>query len=390
MYERLGVDPEKTIVRQSFKDIINNEYPWAFVNIITDPTNKRRVVTQHQDGDGSKFIQRLLHYYEFGDDTVFEGMVDDALSMNAGDISASGFVFGPWLMSDVLNLNLDGELKEVILRAVSRRFTYLIDLYYQRGFDIKFLGGETADLRDQVRSGVFDIAIMAWAKKFEVVTGNVKPGDIIFGLLSDGRAIWETHRNSGIMSNGLTLSRSCLMDKSFDEKYPTLKRDGEFFKGRFQPNDCPDILGGMSVGEAILSPTRQWAFIIREIIVELKAKDALHMLHGISMNTGGGVTKISHVGNNVCYIKRMPTPPPIFQLIQQESGEIWEDMYRDFNCGVGIDIVGENNPILRQAIEIATDSCGINFKQLGKVISSSGAKPGNEVILQTPYGDFHY
>ncbi len=390
MYEELGVDPNKTIVRQSFKDIIKNEYPGAFVNIVTDPMNKKRVVTQHQDGDGSKFVQRLLHYYEFGDDTIFEGMVDDALSMNTGDIAASGFVFGPWLVTDVLNLNLDSELKEIILKAVARRFSILADLYYQYGFDIKFLGGETADLRDQVKSGVFDIAVTAWAKKFEIVTGNVKPGDAIFGLLGTGRAIWEYERNSSMGSNGLTLTRSCLMDKSFNEKYPNLKRDGLFYKGRFQPNDCPEILKGMSVGDAILSPTRQWAFVIREIIIELKAKKALHMLHGISMNTGGGATKISHVGSGVCYVKEMPVPPPIFQLIQQESGEAWEDMFRDFNCGIGIDIVGENTPELEQAIKTATHNLGVNFSRLGAVVASAGNKPENEVILLTPYGKFLY
>ncbi len=390
MYENLGVDPNKTIVRQSFKDIIDNEYPGAFVNIVTDPTNKRRVITQHQDGDGSKFVQRLLHYYEFGDDTIFEGMVDDAVSMNTGDIAASGFVFGPWLMTDVLNLNLNPELKEIVMKAVARRFSVLADLYYRRGFDIKFLGGETADLKDQVRSGVFDIAVTAWAKKFEVVTGNVKPGDVILGLHSDACAVWEQERNSGIMSNGLTLARSCLMDTSYNEKYPTLKRDGIFYKGRFKPNDKPKVLRGMSVGDAILSPTRHWAFVIREILIELKSIKALHLLHGISMNTGGGATKIAHVGNGVCYVKEMPTPSPIFQLIQQESKETWENMFVNFNCGIGIDIVGENKPELAYAVQTAAHSCGIAFARLGKVIAASGIKPGNEVNLKTPYGEFLY
>jgi phosphoribosylformylglycinamidine cyclo-ligase len=263
-------------------------------------------------------------------------------------------------------------------------------LYYRYGFDIKFLGLETTTLPDQVRSSVSDIAITAWAKKFDLVTGNVKPGDVIFGLLGDGRAIWEEKKNSGIGSTGLSFGRSSLLDVSYNAKYPALKREGDFYKGRFKLNDCPSILEGMSVSEALLSPTRQWALIIREIIVELKSKNALPMLHSISINTIGGATKIKHVGHGICYVKKMPVPSPIFRLIQQESGATWENMYEKFNCNNAVDIVGEDKPELLDAIKIATHNCGLDYCRLGKVRPALGAAPDNVVTLQTPYGDFNY
>lgn len=396
MYEKLGVDPDKQSVREIFAMLNDNEYQGAFVNIITDPFCSDRVLTQHQDGDGSKFIQRMLHYLETGNEQVFAGMADDALSMNSGDIAASGFVFGPWIITDVLNLNLPAELKKIVMKAVAVRLLELREIYKEHDFNLKFLGGETADLRDQVKSGVFDISITAWADKSDLVAGNIDAGDIIFGFASDGQATWEERENSGIMSNGLTLARGCLMDKSYNEKYPHLKRDGKFYSGVYFYNDCPQILGNgylkesyMSVGDALLSPTRQWAIVIKKLISILKEKNALHMLHGISMNTGGGATKISHVGRGgLIYVKNMPPSPPFFILIQNESGETWENMYRDFNCGIGIDVVGENNDIFREAIIENSKICNVGQYHLGGVIKGEGET--NQVWLSTPYGDFKY
>lgn len=389
MYEKLGVDPSKQSVRDIFAKLIDNEYPGAFVNIITDPFCEDRVLTQHQDGDGSKFVQRLIQYLEDGDERVFAGMADDALSMNSGDIAASGFVFGPWVITDVLNLSLPPDLKKVVMKAVALRLLELREIYKEHGFDLKFLGGETADLPDQVRSGVFDIAITAWADKSDLIAGNVVAGDLIFGFASDGQAAWEQEPNSGIMSNGLTLARSCLMDESYNEKYPLLKRDGDFYTGRFDFHEHLKALNYMSVGDALLSPTRQWAIVIKTLISILKEKNSLNMLHGISMNTGGGATKISHVGSGgLIYVKNMPTPPPLFLLIQKETGESWENMYRSFNCGIGIDVVGENNKIFREAIIETSKRCHIILYHLGKVVK--GETEANQVLLSTQYRDFKY
>lgn len=391
IYEKLGIDPGKESVKKAFKDVIDNEYPYAFVNIVTDPNDSSRVVTQHLDGDGSKLVQRILHYLETGDIKVFSGMVDDALSMNTGDISASGFVFGPMLVSDFLNCGPMGAIKGKIMTSVSRRFEYLLNLYRAYGFNIKFLGGETADLPDQVKSCIFDVAVTSWADKNEVIKGEVKAGDVILGLHSDGQAVFEEEENSGLMSNGLTGARSILMHDSYNLLYPQLKREEDFYKGRFKVSSSPKIMEGMTVGQALISPTRQWAIIIRQIISDLLESDLFHLLHGITMNTGGGATKISNIGKNVIYEKSMPVPPPIFRLIQEESGETWDNMYKSYNCGIGIDIVGEDCNLFKECVKKTVKDCQIKFSQLGHV--ASNPNPGqdkNQVILNTPYGRFEY
>lgn len=387
-YEEMGVDPNKDSVREAFEKIINNEYPGAFVNIVTDPFDPTRAMTQHQDGDGSKFIQRLLHYYETGNANIFGGMVDDGMSMNTGDIAASGFVSGPWLMSDVLDVSLRADLKKTVMSAVARRFQEILSLYEDQGFQIKFLGGETADLPDQVLSGVFNVAITAWAPKSELVLGNTRAGDIIFGFQSDGQAEWEDQFNSGIMANGLTMARTVLMRTDYNQKYPHLKGCNPY-RGRHFSNYYPEELMGMSVGEALTSPTRQWAFVIKKLIDLLKEADALQFLHGISMNTGGGATKIRRVGvGGITYRKNMPSPPPIFRLIQAESKEVWKNMYQSFNCGIGIDIVGEPDKVFLAAVEETAKLCQLQAPVLGECVDS--LQPQNEVILRTPFGEFEY
>lgn len=383
LYQQLGVDAQKEGVKKAFKKIIDNEYPNAFVNIITDPYDPELVMTQHQDGDGSKFVQRLLHYRETGDASIFDGMVDDALSMNTGDIAASGFVFGHWLISDVLNVNLPTDLKNLVMKRVARRFAELKKLYQRHGFHLHFLGGETADLKDQVKSAVFDITVTAREKDENIITGNVEPGNMIFGFSSAGKAVWEKEENSGLMSNGLTLARSSLMCSSYNEKYPDLRRDNaDFYKGDINLTVNPAL--GVEISKKILSPTRQWAIVIRKLIEELKKREALHFLHGITMNTGGGATKIKNIGQGIVYIKDMPTPPEIFQLIQKKSGEDWKNMYETFNCGIGIDVVGEKRPAFIQAVEETAKKCQIWVHILGSCAKNDSRK--NAVIIHSDYG----
>lgn len=392
LYRKLGIDPGKQNVREIFSKLNHQEYPGAFVNIITDPYEKSRVMTQHQDGDGSKLIQRFLHFFESQDPSIFPCMVDDALSMNTGDIAAAGFVFGPLLVTDVLNLNCHKSLKETVMKAVALRFLELRELYRSKGFKIDFLGGETADLPDQVRRAVFDVTVTSWADRKDLILGNVQVGDIIFGFPSDGLAAWEKIPNSGIMSNGLTLARRCLLSERYNKKYPDLKRDQHFYKGRFEYDSTPAILHGESISGALLSPTRQWAIVIREIITCLKKVKSLHMLHGITMNTGGGATKITNLGKGgIMFVKDMPTPPPLFHLIQTESNASWKDMYQTFNCGVGIDVIGADNPIFANALKQAALNCELPLYRLGTCRTRfEDTRRRGQLKLETPYGTFEY
>jgi phosphoribosylformylglycinamidine cyclo-ligase len=321
-----------------------------------------------------------------GDRTVFRGAVNDAWSMNAGDVAASGFVY-ELILNDVININKDKAPKDIIMAEVSTRFAELKQFYSDQGITVKFLGGETADLPDQVKTAAFDMAVFSRMPESQLIAGNVEPGDVIYGFASNGQAKWEDEENSGIMSNGLTMGRLKLMSKAYNEKYPELVREdeGKAFSGRFLVSNSE----GRAVSAALMSPTRQWAVVIKKIISELEARDRLYLLHGIVMNTGGGATKIKNIGQHICYTKKMPHPPFIFRLIQEESGEIWKNMYASFNCGVGIDIVGSpQGGVLHYVLNLVAEWSGVHLFGLGKCSVSEPEE--NEVQLVTPYGFFHY
>lgn len=391
MYEKLGVDAKKEEVKKIFSEIIDNKFKNAFVNIVPDPFSPDRFVTMHSDGDGSKFLQRLLDYYENGNEKVFQGMVDDAISMNASDIAASGFVYETWLINDVLNIGLNKDLKTIIMQQIAIRLQEIKNEYKRHGFKVKFLGGETADLPQQVKTAIFDVSVTAWAKGKHLIKGNVADGDLIFGFASDGQTAWEEEENSGIMSNGLTLARSCLMSASYNEKYPILSTNDCFFKGPFLVNDKPEELLGKSVSESLLSPTRHWPFIISQLMSRLERKNALSMLHGIVINTGGGATKILNIGSNVSFYKTMPNPSPIFSFIKKISCESWENMYQSFNCGIGIDVVGANKPEFKDALAETAFSLKIELHELGCCLVSETEKQNkNELFLSTDFGVFNY
>jgi len=377
-YAKLGVDAGKKNVRKTFGPIVENQYPNAFVNIIDHPTQDGVVCTLHMDGDGSKSVQRLLMYFESMNPDVFWGAVVDAMEMNMGDIAASGFVDGPIIIADTININGNNVPKDVILEQFATGFTDTLELYKYFGFDTHFLGGETADLPDQVKSIVFDVAVYAETKKENVVSGNVQVGDKIWGFASDGRAEWEIDSNSGLMSNGSTMARFKEMHPRYGKKYPQLIRDGGVFEGSEDADS--------SIAHALISPTRHFSVVIKLIIEALQEKNIFHMLHGISMNTGGGAAKIAHVGDGIVYCKTMPEPPLLFRDIQKKSGESWRNMFESFNCGVGIDVVGENNSAFAEVMNSISEQTHITLYDLG--LCESGFIGQNKVILETPYGCF--
>jgi phosphoribosylformylglycinamidine cyclo-ligase len=389
-YAQLGIDAGKHKVRSIFKDKIHNEYPGAFINIATDPDLPNHVFTSHADGDGSKIIQRLLDFNVTGNIDVIRGAADDAFQMNYGDVAAGGFVDGLMVFNDVIDICSIPTLipKEAILEQIGERLVELILLHEAYGYTKNyFMGGETADLPDNARNMIFNLMVFARTKKVNVITCNVQPGDAIYGFASDKKAKWEKKPNSGIGANGLTQGRTDTMHSDYTETYPHLWGKNPYV-GRYKVTDTPAVLGGMTVSEALISPTRQYSILIRILIDTLKERGIFDQLHAISMNTGGGATKVAHLGiGGIVYEKVMPTPPPIFQLIQQEPVETpWKDMFETFNCGVGLDVVGENTPELKKAIEHVQKITKVKSFRLGTCYANTGKK--NTVVLNTPYGRF--
>ena len=386
-YAQLGVEADKSAVRQAFSAAIRNDYPGAFVNIARHPLFPEYVKTQHADGDGSKSTVRLLMYLITGDVSWFDGMIDDAFSMNMGDIAASGFVTGDISITDTLNVNRFNMPKDELMACMSRRLGELQQLYSGFGFpSIDFMGGETADLPRQVQSSVFDMTVHAVMPASGVIAGNVQPGDRIWGFASDGQAVWEKSKNSGIMSNGLTLAASSLLLKHYTETHPQVLLAGATFKGVY-PVQAHDKLIEGTIGEALLSPTRQWALVIKLLIDKLRETGELHLLHGISMNTGGGATKCRSLSTGGVLIKKkMPAPPGIFALVQREPNEIWKNMYETFNCGIGLDIIGSAG--LEKALKYVEERTGVVLHDLGSCQESITEE--NHVVLETPFGKFDY
>jgi phosphoribosylformylglycinamidine cyclo-ligase len=384
IYQKLGIDPHKSSVREIFGSIVQNDFPGMFVNVVRDRNDPGWVKTKHPDGDGSKFLQRILHYLETWEDIVIQGAVDDAFSMNTGDIAAGGSVH-EYDITQICNVgDIGSEMKELILRQIALRLVELFALYREHGFLIDFFGGETADLPDQVSSIVYDMDIWSRMREVDLIKGNVVPGDKIWGFASDGKAFWEDAWNSGIGSNGLTMARIDLMHKHYAKKYPWLCRKDEknHFRGRFSVTDSHRLLEPLelTVSEAIMSPTRQWAIVIRMLTEKLKREGAFQLLHGISMNTGGGATKIQHVGEGILYVKEMPPFPAFFKLIQSETGETDDNMLTTFNCGIGIDVAGSTEGgVLENALKFVSAESGIDLFDLGACYESP--TEGNKVKL---------
>lgn len=385
IYEKLGVDPHKDSVRGVFEKIVKNDFPSAFCVMARDRKNPGWVKVKHSDGSGSKSIQRCLHYFETGDETIFQGEIFDALSSNTGDIAASGFI-DTYEVTDVININSKNVPKDLILNQLGLGFLKMIELYKKFGLEIEFLGGETADLPDQVNSYAIDIDVRATARETDIVRGNIAAGDLIFGFSSAGQAKWEDKANSGMMTNGLTFARTCLMHASYNEKYPFLAGSNKYL-GKYKVDDYLEELE-MTASDAILSPMRQWAIVIKILIAELKKRKAFHLLHGLCLNTGGGLTKVRSLGKNIRYVKEIQACPPLFKLIQAESQESWENMSVTFNMGIGLEVVGSGEGgILKEAIDLVSKEIGVEFYELGKCEETKGK---NEVVLATPFGSFQY
>lgn len=391
-YSKLGVDAQKRNVRKIFGKKVHNEYPGAFVNIATDPDLPEQRFTLHIDGDGSKIVQRLLHFAVTRDIRVIRGAVDDAFQMNYGDIASAGFVDGLLVLGDVIDIfNMPMLVpKELILEQVADRIIELIRLHETYGYDKQyFMGGETADLRDQVRSMVFNVATFARTHKKNIIRGNTQDGDAIYGFASYGQAIWENEYIVGLGSNGYTQARPDLMHPDYCYFYPHLHGQNRYC-GKYYVTDTPAILEGMTVSEALISPTRQYSILIRMIIDALQKKGIFDQLHGIVMNTGGGATKIGHIGTGgIVYEKSMPNPPPIFHLIQREPEETsWKDMFETFNCGIGIDVIGEETSEFTETLCEVSKASRIKLYLLGTCRTNDG--PENKVVLNTNYGSFEY
>ena len=377
-YAEAGVDVKKRGI-EVFKGTVENLFPNAFCVVVRDPFSPDHGLVTHTDGAGSKPVQSYLNWRETGDTAWFRGLAQDVLAMNLDDIICVGAE--PVNFVDYVALNPFKVPKVELLRELNSGFRECLQTLRDHGVRVIFSGGETADQPDQVRTLDVSGTINGRVELTSVLSGErIKPGNLIIGLRSGGKTKYETRENSGIMCNGLTLARLCLISREYQAKYPEISAEERGYYGKYGPNDYLDELG-MTVGEALTSPTRLYAPVVAKIMEEYRP-----YVTGLIHNTGGGQTKCLRVGRNIHYVKDdLPDVDPIFMLIQRESGEEWRAMYENYNMGVGFEVVAEKEAA--EDILSVPERFNLEAKIIGRCERSVGP---NKVTIRSPLGKFRY
>ena len=378
-YAEAGVDVKKRGI-EVFKATVHNLFPDAFCVVTEDPDLPGYGLVTHVDSAGSKPVQAYLHWKETGDLSWFEGLAQDVLAMNLNDVSCVGAK--PINFVDYVALNPLRVPKIDVLRALNSGFRKSLATLEQWGITVLFSGGETADLPDVLRTLDVSGALNGRVELSRAITGTaIKPGDAIIGLRSGGKTKYEKKENSGIMCNGLTLARLCLMRKDYQHKYPEIADpDGKGYYGRLTLDQYLDDLG-MTVGEALVSPMRFFAPVVQKVL----EKCGPHVT-GLVHNMGGGLTKGLRIGRDIHYIKNdLIEADPIFQLIQKESGESWKDMFEIYNMGIGFEIICR--PEAAEDIQRISQGFRLEGKIIGRCERSDKE---NKLTIESRHGKFQY
>ena len=338
-YSQRGVSAEKEDIHNAIKNLDKGLYPNAFCKIIPDILggDPEYCNIMHADGAGTKSSLAYMYWRETGDLSVWKGIAQDALIMNTDDLLCVGAVDGI-LVSSTLGRNKMLIPGDVISETINGTDELLEELR-QMGIGIYGTGGETADVGDLVRTIIVDSTVTCRMKRSDVIdNANIRPGDVIVGLSSTGQASYEKKYNGGMGSNGLTSARHDVFAKYLAEKYPEsydkAVPEELVYSGRYRLDD--KVEGApVTAGELVLSPTRTYAPVIKQLLTEMRPK-----VHGMVHCTGGAQTKVLHfVGDNCRVVKDNLFPiPPLFRIIKEESGTDWQEMYKVFNMGHRMEI----------------------------------------------------
>ena len=379
LYSQRGVSAQKEEVHKATEKLDKGLYPYAFCKLYPDYLGKDAgwVNVMHADGAGTKSILAYLYWKETGDISVWKGIAQDAVVMNLDDLLCTG-IYDNLLFSSTIDRNkrlVPGEVLEAVINGTQELFDELAGF----GVHIHYLGGETADVGDVVRTIAVNGTMTArWPKNKIISNEKIQAGDVIVGFASYGQARYEQVYNSGIGSNGLTSARHDALDKSYGVRFPE-SYDGSLneqvvYIGPHKMTDTVAAGGGrMSVGSLLLSPTRTYAPLLTTLL-----EQHFDALHGIIHCSGGGQTKCLKYLPGPCRVIKdnLFDAPEIFDLIQKASGADRREMYQVFNMGHRLEIF--TDPSSAGALIAAGAQYGIEAKIVGRV--EPAAK--KELVLQ--------
>jgi phosphoribosylformylglycinamidine cyclo-ligase len=382
-YQARGVSAGKEDVHNAIKNVDKGLFPQAFCKIVPDylSGDDDYCVVMHADGAGTKTSLAYMYWKKTGDISVWKGIAQDALIMNIDDLLCVGAT-GPILLSSTIGRNKNLIPGSVISEIINGTEELLKDLR-SHGIEIYSTGGETADVGDLVRT-IVDSTVIARMKRSDVISNDqIQAGDCIVGLASYGQANYENTYNSGMGSNGLTSARHDVFNyqlaKEFPESFdPNLPNDLVYSGGKLLEDEVANL--PLDAGKLVLSPTRTYAPVIKKILDQFRSQ-----IHGMVHCSGGAQTKVLHFVNNLHIIKDNLFPiPPLFLMIQEESGTSWEEMYKVFNMGHRMEIYVPAD-IATELIAIS-ESFGIAAQVIGKVESFDG----KQVSIKSEKGEFRY
>jgi phosphoribosylformylglycinamidine cyclo-ligase len=383
-YQARGVSAGKEDVHNAIKNVDKGLFPQAFCKIVPDylTGDDDYCVVMHADGAGTKTSLAYMYWKKTGDISVWKGIAQDALIMNIDDLLCVGAT-GPILLSSTIGRNKNLIPGSVISEIINGTEELLKDLR-SHGIEIYSTGGETADVGDLVRTIIVDSTVIARMKRSDVISNHkIQAGDCIVGLASYGQANYENTYNSGMGSNGLTSARHDVFNyqlaKEFPESFdPNVPNELVYSGEKLLEDEVANL--PLDAGKLVLSPTRTYAPVIKKILDQFRSQ-----IHGMVHCSGGAQTKVLHFVNNLHIIKDNLFPiPPLFLMIQDESGTSWEEMYKVFNMGHRMEIYVPAD-IATELIAIS-ESFGIAAQVIGKVESFDG----KQVSIKSEKGEFRY
>jgi phosphoribosylformylglycinamidine cyclo-ligase len=383
-YALRGVSAQKEEVHKAVAKLDKGLYPKAFCKIYPDywGNDPEYCNIMHADGAGTKSILAYMYWKETGDRSVWKGVAIDSIVMNIDDMLCVGAT-GPFTYSSTIGRNkhlIPGEVISDIINGTQEFF----DTLKTYGIDVHFMGGETADVGDVVRTVIVDGTMAArMPRKKIITTDHIAPGDVIVSFASYGQAVYESEYNSGMGSNGLTSARHEMLHKDYATLYPESVDPGLpseiVYNGSYKLTDPTDT--PLDAGKMILSPTRTYAPLVLKIL-----EQHFDSIHGIIHCSGGGQTKCLHyLPEGLRVVKNnLLSAPPLFRMIQKAAGTDWREMYQVFNMGQRLEIFTDKETA--SALVSLTTSFGIDAQISGYV----EAAEKNSLRIESEFGVFEY